>query len=89
MKINMGTVEMTDEQRKLLADVLDGKTSARKATRAEAKEFIWQHGDTWAETLSDMVNGDADAAEPVEAEDDDEDLIGGDDDEDIDGEDLL
>lgn len=89
MKINMGTVEMSDEQRKLLADVLDGKKSARKATRVEAKEFIWQHGDTWAETLTDMVNGDADAA-PVEAdEDDDEDLLGDITEDDIDEDDLL
>lgn len=75
MKVSLDTVEISDEQREQLANVLDGKVSKRKATRAEAKEFIWSYGDTWAETLTDMVNGD------VESPAEDEDLLGDDEDQ--------
>lgn len=75
MKVSMGTVEMTDEQRKQLADVLDGKVSSRKATRDEARDFIWSYGKSWAETLEDMINGEANASD-AETDTEDDDLIG-------------
>lgn len=80
MKVGINqTVEMTDEQRVLLADLNDGKVSRRMAKRDEAKVFVWQHGENWdmalettwseafAETVPDTGNDD-----PV----DDEDLLG-------------
>jgi hypothetical protein len=76
VKVSLDTVEITDEQREQLANVLDGKVSKRKATRAEAKEFIWHYGDTWAETLTDMVNDSTGTPEDDAEDDDDEDLIG-------------
>lgn len=68
MKVSLDTVEITDDQRKKLADVLDGKPSARKANRAEAKAFIWSRGAAWPEALDELARAGDD--------DDDEDLIG-------------
>lgn len=45
------TVEVTDEQRKQIANVLDDKVSKRDATRAEMKEFIWDLGSEWEDAL--------------------------------------
>lgn len=79
MKVSISTtVEMSDEQRVLLADLLDGKTSRRKATRVEAKDFVWKRGSDWDIDLSDLWD-----EEFGTAPDADDDLIGGDDDEDL------
>lgn len=72
MKVSLETVEMSDEQREQLANILDGKVSKRKATRTEAKAFVWAHGATWEETLADMADGTSGTS------DEDEDLIGAD-----------
>jgi hypothetical protein len=73
MKVGIDhTIEVTDEQRVKLADVLDGKQSRREGTRAEFKEYIWTYGKTWAETLEEEW----DNIFTGEAEGSDEDLIG-------------
>ena len=80
MKINLGTVEMSDEDRTRLANVLDEKVSKRKATRVEAKEFIMTHGNAWPIALTDEWDeafGDgALQREEEQGVDEDEDLIG-------------
>lgn len=76
MKVNIDkTLEVTDEQRKEIAAVLDGEGAKRRdATRDEMKEFIWTHGANWENVL---IGSDVDdQSEP------DEDLIGGDDSDD-------
>lgn len=67
MKVNIDqTVEVSDEQRKLIAETIDGEgAKKREATRDEMKAFIWQHGEHWADRFFS-----ADQLEP------DEDLIG-------------
>ena len=80
MKINLGTVEMSDEDRTRLANVLDEKVSKRKATRVEAKEFVMTHGNAWPIVLTDEWDEafGEDRSEPdVSGLDEDEDLIGG------------
>ena len=69
------TVEVSDEQRVSLANVLDGKESKRKAQRAEAREFIWGHGASWPVVLEQAWR---DRFAPANPDDgyDDEDLLG-------------
>ncbi len=56
MKINVDqTVEVSDEQRVQIANVLDGRITRRQATRAEMKEYIWSHGRDWAVELGTDV----------------------------------
>lgn len=78
MKVSISTtVEVTDEQREMLARVLDGKGARkRKATREEFRTFIWTEGEDWAVALSDQYADESGAAAPAEDEDGDEDLLG-------------
>lgn len=46
------TSEVTDEQRRQIANVLDDKVSRRDATRAEMKEFLWDLGSDWEGILA-------------------------------------
>jgi hypothetical protein len=46
------SVEVSDEQRKQIANVLDGKVSKRDATREELKSFLWDLGSDWPEILA-------------------------------------
>lgn len=79
MKINIDkTLQVTDEQRVQIANVLDGKITKRQATRDEMKDYIWESGRDWAETLSDDFR-----ALSEDSEEGDEDLIGGDSDDDL------
>lgn len=85
MKIAMETVEVSDEQLVRIANVQDGKVSKRRATRNEAREFVWAEGADWELALHDQY-----AELTGEKADEDEDLLGVEDDnEDIDLEDLL
>lgn len=52
MKVTLGTIEVTDEERVAIADALDGKQTKRKATRDEARDFVLRHGQSWRELLS-------------------------------------
>lgn len=53
MKVNIDkTIEVSEDQRTQLANVLDDKVSKRRATRDEFKEFIWGRGDRWAGDLA-------------------------------------
>lgn len=88
MKVSISTtVEVTDEQREMLARVLDGQGGRkRKATREEFRTFIWAEGEDWAIALSDQHAEASGAAAPDE---DDEDLLGTGPAEDLDDEDLI
>lgn len=87
MKVSISTtVEVTDEQREMLARVLDGKGGRkRKATRDEFRTFIWAEGEDWAIALSDQYAEESGAA--ASSDEDDEDLLGTDGDDD--GMDLI
>lgn len=76
MKVSISTtVEVTDEQREMLARVLDGQGGRkRKATREEFRTFIWAEGEDWALALSDQYAEASGTAAP--ADDEDEDLLG-------------
>lgn len=91
MKVSISnTIEVTDEQREMLARVLDGKGGRkRKATREEFRSFIWAEGEDWAIALSDQYAEETGAA-AAPADDEEEDLLGliGDDSSDED-EDLI
>lgn len=86
MKVNIyETVEVTDEQRVTLANVLDQKVNKpkRQATRDEIKGFIWEQGSTWATALADEaanLAADTGTEEPPADEPEDEDLLGDDED---------
>lgn len=77
MKVSISTtVEVTDEQREMLARVLDGQGARkRKATRDEFRTYIWSHGEDWEITLSDQYAEESGTAAPTE---EDEDLLGND-----------
>jgi hypothetical protein len=66
MKVNIyETVEVSDEQMNAIARVKDGAMAKkRRATRDEAKEFIWSVGSDWA----DHLVGDLEAAVAAEGE---------------------
>lgn len=52
------SVDVSNEQRKQLARLLDGPDAkARDATRDECRRFIWAHGAHWAGDLDELVNG--------------------------------
>lgn len=76
MKVSINnTVEVTDEQREMLARCLDGQGARkRRATREEFRTFIWAEGEDWAMALSDLYV-ESTGATPVE-DDADEDLLG-------------
>jgi len=78
MRIALESVEVSDEQLSLIADYIDGKNTKRRATRNQARDFIWSKGQTWKDHLQP---------------DDYSDILGGNDDnedtEDINLEDLL
>lgn len=64
------TVEVSDEQRKMIALKKDGPgAKKRDATRDEMKEFIWARGSEWAQWLEGDIGTELDPAE-------EEDLIG-------------
>lgn len=73
MKVSLGTVEMTDEQRNALAARIDGKETRRKATRDEARTFVWEHGRYWEQRLEHGFPEPTQPTHPIENEDD---LIG-------------
>lgn len=52
MRFNLGVVEMTDEQRLQLAQVLDNRVHHRLANRNEARDFVLKHGARWASDLT-------------------------------------
>lgn len=56
MKVNVyQTVEVSDEQRVMLAALVDGVTKPkRQATRDEIKEFVWESGADWEVELTDL-----------------------------------
>lgn len=75
MKVKLDySIEVSDEQRTDLANVLDGKVSRRHATREECRAFIWEKGESWKTALADLWHGN------FGADDDDEDLLGVDED---------
>jgi hypothetical protein len=55
VKVNLyETVEVSDEQRVKLAQLIDGAgAKKRQATRDEIKDYIWLRGKKWAEDLGD------------------------------------
>lgn len=57
MKVNIDvTVQVFDEQRHQMARVIHGdpkRTKDKWATRDELKQFIWHHGEGWAQALAD------------------------------------
>lgn len=69
-------IEIEDDQRVKLADILDAKQTKRQATRDEIKDFAWALGSEWAEALearwqqlyNDASDGD-ETAESSPAED--------------------
>lgn len=98
MKVNIDqTVQITDEQRVQMANVLDGRVTKRQATRDEMKDYIWTAGKDWAQDLAEDfagLTGDDSAVDEtadedlIGSDDEDEDLLGDVTDED-DGEDLI
>lgn len=53
MKVNVyETVEVSDQQRIMIAQVLDEELTKRKASRAEMKTFVWDQGSEWASSLT-------------------------------------
>jgi hypothetical protein len=89
MKVNIyETIILSDEQRVMLANVLDGKITRRHAKRDEVKSYVWAHGADWALHLSDdhaEAFGEAEPTSTDTSTDADEDLLGliGEDDEDL------
>ena len=81
MKVNIDkTIEVTDDQRKKIAQVIHGdpkRPASQWATRDEIKDYLWEHGKDWdirlADDHADLTLADQ---EDVEPEDADEDLIG-------------
>lgn len=84
MKVNIyETVEVSDEQRKQIAAVIDKTLEGkrRQATRDELKQFVWERGADWEISLEaafrSLAKGSAgdDAEGPeIAAEDVEEDL---------------
>lgn len=55
MKVNVyETVEVNDQQRIMIAQVLDEELTKRKASRAEMKTFVWDQGSEWATSLTQI-----------------------------------
>ena len=85
MKVNIDvTVQVRDDQRHQMAQVIHSDPKRSKdqwATRDELKQFIWHHGESWAEVLADryaeLTGSDFNTPEV------DEDLLGDVDDEDL------
>lgn len=85
MKVNIDqTVQISDEQRVQLANVLDGRVTKRQATRDEMKDYIWTCGKNWDGNLDeDFLGLTGDDTTVVEDEADEEDLLGDAEDEDL------
>lgn len=73
MKVTLGTIEVTDDERVQIANTIDGKQSKRKATRTEARDFILRHGTSWqlmmqraAEFEEDLLGTDDDGREEAD-----------------------
>lgn len=81
MKVNVDqTVEISDEDRKLIAE----KIGSKHATREDLKAFLWQHGRDWRQALTPRVDdGFQVDATNVNGVGDDEDLLGLEEDEDL------
>ena len=76
MKVNIyETVEISDEQRVTLANVLDQKVNKpkRQATRDEIKAFVWEQGSGWDRSLADEA---ANLAADTGTEPEPDDLVG-------------
>lgn len=87
MKVALESVEVSDEQLVQIANVTDGKVSKRRATRKQARDYVWGKGEMWETHLVDDY---AELTGETAEADEDEDLLGVEDDnEDIDLEDLL
>lgn len=53
MKVSINeTVEVTDEQRSMIADILDSEKTKRQASRDEIKAFVWALGSSWEQGLN-------------------------------------
>lgn len=81
MKVNVyETVEVSDQQRIMIAQVLDESlTPKRKATRAEMKTFVWDQGSEWASSLNHFWAerfGPGGASTAAAEDEPEEDLIG-------------
>ena len=77
MKVNIDqTVQITDEQRVQMANVLDGRVTRRQATRDEMKDYIWTAGKHWEGTLQEDFDGLTGDDSTVDETADDEDLLG-------------
>lgn len=73
MKVQINhTLVVSEERLVQLADVLDGKTTKRRAKRDEVKDYIWSHGSGWETDLAE------DHAALFGPTDEPEDLIGSD-----------
>lgn len=84
MKVNIDqTVQISDEQRVQLANVLDGRVTKRQATRDEMKDYIWTCGKNWEDILARSLGLTGDDTTVVEDEADEEDLLGDAEDEDL------
>jgi hypothetical protein len=51
--LNIPSLQVDDDQIVKLANILDGKISKRRATRNEAKDYIWQAGADWNQAIED------------------------------------
>jgi hypothetical protein len=81
MKVNIDqTVQITDEQRVQMANVLDGRITRRQATRDEMKDYIWSAGKGWENELNEDFLGLSGDDTTVDETADDEDLLGDDED---------
>lgn len=76
MKVNIDqTLQVSDEQRVQIANVLDGRVTKRQATRDEMKDYIWTKGKDWENLLNEDFLG-LTGDDTTVVEDEDEDLLG-------------
>jgi hypothetical protein len=73
VKVNIyETVEVSDADRKLIAEALGQKS----ATRDDLKAFIWRHGADWERALhNDVERGEAAFAASVSDDEEEQDLL--------------
>lgn len=85
MRVNIHEpIDVSDDQRVQIADILDGKVSKRQASRQEIKTFVWQAGACWDLAIESQWST---AYGPSDSDIDD--LLGATDDDDPSLEDLL
>lgn len=54
MKVQINhTLVVSEERLVQMADVLDGKTTKRRAKRDEVKDYVWSHGSDWETALAE------------------------------------